>query len=112
VQLGINTLIPFEEDYVGQYVLTNTMDNNILGATDYVELGISAGSASPLSSDVPLGGTLTINGDGIDNNHYQFAVNGSPSFTVNFQAYFVSPSTVYMITSDSNRTTAGVVSQQ
>jgi len=109
VQLGANTAIPLEEDFVGQYALANTSSGNIAGATDYFELGLSGTS---LFTDVPLAGTLTINGDGTANNLYKFAVNGSPSATVNFQAYFVNPSTAFLVTSDSNRTIAGIISQQ
>jgi hypothetical protein len=109
IQLGANTAIPLSENYIGQYALTNVASSNIAGTTDYVSLGLSGTS---LSTNVALGGTLTINGAGTNNNLYKFAVNGSPSVTINFQAYFVDNSTLYLVCSDSNRTTLGIISQQ
>ena len=111
VQLGSSTAVPFEEDFVGQYALssTTTMTNNIAGITDYVELGLSGNN---LFLGRGLGGTLTITGDGTANNLYKFTIGGSPSSTINFQAYFANPSTVLLVCSDNDRTTAGIVNQQ
>ena len=108
-QLGVNTAIPLEETYTGAYALSSASTSNIGGIVDYVQLDLSG---QIFYSDVPLGGTLTINNDGTANNHYKFAINGTQSATLNFQAYFVSPSTVLMVTSDNNHTTAGFVNQQ
>lgn len=109
VQLGSSSAVPFEEDFVNQFSLSNGNSSNVAGLTDYVELGLSS---KTLFSNVGLGGTLTINKDGTMNNLYKFAISGSPSITVNFQAYFVNPGTVLMVCSDSIRTTAGIVHQQ
>jgi len=109
VQLGSSTAVPYEEEFVGQYILTSATSSNISGATDYIELGLSS---ETLYSNVGLGGMLTINGDGTNNNQYKFALSGSPSITVNFQAYFANPGTLLMVCSDHTRTTAGVVKQQ
>jgi hypothetical protein len=108
-QLGANTAIPLEETYTGAYALSSASSSNIGGIVDYVQLDLSGQNFYP---DVPLGGTLTINDEGTANNHYKFAINGTQSSTINFQAYFVSPSTVLMVTSDNNHTTAGFVNQQ
>lgn len=108
-QLGSSTAVPFEEDFVGQFTLTSATSSNISGVTDYVELGLSS---KTLFTNVGLGGTLTINNDGTANNLYKFAIGGSPSVTVNFQAYFANPGTVLMVCSDGTRTTAGVVRPQ
>jgi len=109
VLVGVNSTIPFQEDYVGQYTLSSASSSNIAGATDYLQLGLSGNT---LFTDVALGGTLSLNGDGTGNNLYKFVVAGSPSVTVNFQAYFANPTTVYMVTSDSTRTLAGILNQQ
>lgn len=109
VQLGSLTVIPFEEDFVGQYALSNLATSNISGAIDYVEVGLT--NSTPFLN-VGLGGTLTINGDGTANNLYKFAIGGSSSMTINYQAYFVNSSTVLLVCSDSNRTTAGIINQQ
>ncbi len=109
VQLGSSTIVPFAEDGVGQYALANTNSSNISGIADYTELGLSA---KTIYTDVGLAGTLTINGDGTANNHYKYGLTGSPSVTLNFQAYFVNPGKVLMICSDAVRTMAGTVNQQ
>jgi hypothetical protein len=109
VQLGSTTAVPFQEDFVGQYALSNASSNNITGVTDYVELGLSA---KTLFSNIGVGGTLTINGDSTANNLYKFALGGSPSTTINFQAYFANANTVLVVSSDSNRTTSGILHQQ
>lgn len=109
VQLGSSTAVPFEEDFVGQYALSTGTSSNIAGVTDYVELGLSGNN---LFTNIGLAGTLTINGDGTTNNLYKFALTGSPSTTINFQAYFASPGTVLLVCSDSNRTTAGIINPQ
>ena len=109
VQLGSSTAVPFEEDFIGQYALSSATMNNVAGVTDYVELGLSGNN---LFTNIGLGGTLTINNDGVANNLYKFALGGSPSTTINFQAYFANPGTVLLVCSDSNRTTAGIVHQQ
>lgn len=109
VQLGSSTAVPYEEDFVNQYTLTNANSGNVNGVTDYVQLGIST---QTLFTNVNLGGTLTINNDGTANNQYKFALSGSPSVTVNFQAYFANPGTVLLVCSDSARTTAGIINEQ
>ncbi len=109
VQLGSSNAVPFEEDFVNQYTLSNTSSSNISGVTDYVELGLSS---KTLYTNVGLGGTLKMNKDTTLNNEYKFAINGSPSVTVTFQAYFVNPGTVLMVCSDNTRSTAGIINSQ
>jgi hypothetical protein len=109
VQLGSSTAVPFEEDFAGQYTLANATTNNIAGVIDFVELGLSSNN---LFTNVGLGGTLTVNGDGTANNLYKFTLGGSSSSTINFQAYFVNANTVLLMCSDSARTTAGTAVHQ
>jgi hypothetical protein len=110
VQLGSSTAVaPFQEEFVGQYALSSANTSNIAGQIDYVEFGLTS---KTFSSGQTLAGTLTINNDGTTNNHYQYGVSGSPSITVNFQAYFVNPQMLLMVTSDSRRTTSGIVYPQ
>jgi hypothetical protein len=109
VQLGSTTIVPFAEDGIGQYALASTNSSNISGIADYTQLGLSS---KTVFTDVGFGGTLTINGDGTANNHYKYALTGTPSVTLNFQAYFVNPGKVLMICSDGVRTMAGMVNQQ
>jgi len=109
VQLGSSTAVPFKEDFTGQYTLSNASSNNISGVVDYVELGLSS---NQLFTNIGVGGTLSINGDGTANNLYKFALGGSSSTTINFQAYFANPTTVLLVCSDSARATAGFAVQQ
>jgi hypothetical protein len=98
--------VPFEEDFVGQYVLTNASSNNISGVVDFVELGLSS---NPSFTNFSTTGVLTVTGDGTNNNVLTMTINGTPSFTFNYQAYFVDANTMYLVCSNSSRTTAGIV---
>lgn len=109
VQLGSSSAVPFEEDFTGQFALSSASSNNVSGVIDYVELGLNGKN---LFTNVGLSGTLTINGDGTQNNQYKILLSGSPSTTITFQAYFVSPTELLLITSDNTRTTAGIMVQQ
>ena len=109
VQLGSTTIVPFAEDFVGQYTLANSNSSNITGFADYVDLGLST---KTVFTNVGLAGTFTVNGDGTANNHYKFALSGSPSVTVNFQAYFVNSEKILLVCSDSGRNFAGTINQQ
>jgi len=108
-QLGSSTAVPFQEHFTGLYTLSNASSNNIAGVVDYVELGLSS---NQLFTNIGVGGMLAVNGDGTANNLYKFAIGGPSSTTINFQAYFVSPTTVLLVCSDSARTTAGLAVQQ
>jgi len=106
VQLGSSAAVPFEEDFVGQYALASS---NVSGVIDYVELGLSSNT---LFTNVGLTGNLVVNGDGTDDNKYTYVLNGTPSATIHYQVYFVSTSTAYLATSDTTRTTAGILKLQ
>jgi hypothetical protein len=109
VQLGSSTAVPYEENYVNQYTQSTANSSNVTGVSDYILLGLSQKN---LYSGIDLGGTLNIASNSTDNNLYKFVLNGSPSITVNFQAYFVNPGMLFMVCSDSNRTTSGIILQQ
>lgn len=109
VQLGVTTSIPFQEDLAGQYVLSNATSNNIAGVVDYTELGLSN---STLLSDVTLSGNLKINGDGTNGNNLQLVTSGSSSTTFNFQGYVANSNTMFIVSTDSSRVVAGVVTRQ
>ena len=100
----------FEEDFVGEYALSSS--GAISGTADFTELG-STSKTSPIFTGVPLTGTFNAGGTG--RNTYQAMVspgNGSPSTTINFAAYVVSGNTVYVVSTDSTRVTAGTVTTQ
>jgi hypothetical protein len=109
-QLSYITAVPFQENFLVHHTLANTHSANISGLSNYVELGIAAKN---FYTDVGIGGTLTINNQGTDNNHYQFAVSGPNAVTVDFQAYFTDSGTVFMVCNDTTRVTSGrIVPQQ
>jgi hypothetical protein len=109
VQLGVTTSIPFQEDLVGQYVMSNATSKNISGVVDYTELGLSN---STLLSDIALTGNLKISGDGTNRNTLQFVTGGSSSTTFDFQGYVATPTTMFIVSTDNSRVVAGVVTQQ
>jgi hypothetical protein len=109
VQLGSQNAIPFEEDFVGQYVLTSSAGTNASGVMDYTELGLSSKQFFPNTS---ITGSFTIKDDGTNNNTFQVLNHNSPSTTYNLVAYLVNPNTTYMLVTDSTRVTAGIATQQ
>jgi hypothetical protein len=94
---------------VGQYVLSNATNNNISGVVDYTELGLSN---STLLSDIALTGNLKISGDGTNRNTLQMVTGGSSSTTFDFQGYVANSTTMFIVSTDSSRVVAGVVTQQ
>ncbi len=102
---------PFREDFVGQSVQTSATSSNMTGAADYNELGLnSVGTGVTLNAG--LAGTLTVSGDGTQNNEFKIAVGGATPFTINFTTYFADNGTMLMLCSDGIRTTDGVATQQ
>ena len=106
------SLSPFDENYVGQYVQTSAANSNLTGVVDYAQLGLNTINTNGVTLDAGISGTLTIAGDGTQNNTYKIAIGGPTPFTVNFVAYFADNGTVFMTCSDGNRTTAGVATVQ
>jgi len=102
--------VGFEEDFIGQYALGSS--GSITGTADYTEPG-STSSHGPIFTDVPMTGNFSAGGTG--RNTYQVTVspgNGAPSATINFVAYVGAGNTVYVVTKDSNRVTAGSATTQ
>jgi len=103
---------PFDENYVGQYIQTSAANSNISGVVDYAQLGLNTINTNGVTLDAGISGTLTIAGDGTQDNTYKIAIGGPTAFTLNFTAYFGDNGTVLMVCSDGNRTTAGVAMPQ
>lgn len=106
---------PFAENFVGQAAQTSAASSNFSGALDYVELGLNSTMNNGLlgvTLNTGISGTLTINSDGTQNNGYKIAVGTSSPFTINFVAYIANNQTVFLLCTDSTRTTSGVVTQQ
>lgn len=109
--LPSNGNVGFEEDFVGQYTLSSSTTNNITGVSDFVELGTTS-NHTPAFLNIPITGTLKVNGDGTMRNGYQLVTGNSPSTTINFTAYAVSPAQLFLIGTDTSRVTVGTVSSQ
>jgi hypothetical protein len=103
---------PFDENYVGQYVQTSAATSNIAGVVDYGQLGLNTINTNGVTLNAGISGTLTIAGDGTQDNTYKIVIGGPSAFTVNFVAYFADNGTVMMVCSDGNRTTVGVAAPQ
>jgi len=80
--------------------------------TDYAQLGLNTINTNGVTLNAGISGTVTIGGDGTQNNTYKIAIGGPSPFTVNFVAYFADNGIVLMVCSDGNRTTAGVATPQ
>jgi hypothetical protein len=103
---------PFDENYAGQYAQTSAATSNIAGVVDYAQLGLNTINTNGITLNAGISGTLTVGGDGTQSNTYKIAIGGPSAFTLNFVAYFADGGTVLMVSSDGNRTTAGVASPQ
>ena len=108
-QLANSTAVPLAENYIGQYSLADSTSNSVNGIVDYTQFGLSSQN---IFSNVNLTGNLVIDKDGTADNQYTFNVNGSPTTTIHYQVYFSSNGTAFLVTSDSSRTTAGVLRLQ
>jgi hypothetical protein len=105
------TPAPFSENFVGQGAQTSTSSNNLSGLADYVELGLNSTNTG-VTLNSGISGTLTMNGDGTQDNTYKIAVGGSSGFTINFKAYIANNSTMLVLCYDTDRTTSGLMIQQ
>jgi hypothetical protein len=103
-----STLITAEEDFVGQFALTSSASNNVAGALDLSEFSSTQG----VFLNIVLSGGLTISGDGTQNNGLTTTLHTNPSSTINFKAIAVNPNTAFVLTTDSSRTTAGIMQKQ
>jgi len=107
---GINLVLGFEEDFAGQYALSGS--GAITGVVDFVELA-SPSKRNPAFLNIPITGTLMINGDGTGANNYTITTGNSPSTTLNFHAYLGSSNTMLLVDVESGkRTTAGSATVQ
>jgi hypothetical protein len=111
---GVELVAPssFDENYVGQYAQTSAATSNITGVADYAQLGLNTINTNGVTLNAGISGTLTIAGDGTQNNTYKIVIGGPSAFTVNFVAYLGDGGTVLVVCSDGNRTTAGVATPQ
>jgi hypothetical protein len=102
--LSINskTGILAEEDFVGQY--SQDTSGNITGGVDFTEL-----SANEVQTGVAASGMLSITGDGTGRNGYSITLQTSPTATLNFSAYYISPNQIMVVGTDTHRVISGVL---
>ncbi|MBV8514850.1 MAG: hypothetical protein JO260_06085 [Acidobacteria bacterium] len=100
--INSNTGILAEEDFVGQY--SQDTSGNITGGADFTEL-----SANEVITGAGITGSLSLTGDGTGRNGYSITIQSSPSATLNFSAYFVSPNQIYVVGTDTHRVITGVL---
>ena len=103
---------PFDENFVGQFAQSSEATGNIAGVVDYAQLGLNTIHTNGVTLNAGISGTLTIAGDGTQNNTYKIAIGGPSSFTVNFVAYFTDGGTVFLVGSDGIRTMTGMATPQ
>jgi hypothetical protein len=100
---GVNT--GGEEDYLGQVSLTST--GSFSGHVDLNDFS----TGTPVF-DVPVSGSLTLNGDGTQANALIFNAQTNPASAFNFTVYVVNPNTLLLVGVDTNRVVAGTTIRQ
>ena len=102
LSINSHTGILAEEDFVGQY--SQDTSGNITGGVDFTEL-----SANEVQTGVAITGMLSVTGDGTGRNGYSITLQTSPTATLNFSAYFVSPNQLYVVGTDTHRVITGTL---
>jgi hypothetical protein len=100
-----------EEDFVGQFAPASASPN---GHVDFNEPG---STSQTVFLNVALNGVITVGGDGTGSTgtHSTFVanINGTPSTTINYFAYIANPSTILLMSGQSQtRIVAGVLTAQ
>jgi hypothetical protein len=108
---GVNLANGFEEDFVGEILVSSAGSNNLIGVIDYTELG-----DGKIFNGVAVNGLLALQGDGTlggaQGNALQLTTVQSPSSTFNFRAYVVNTNTIVVVGVDSNRVVIGTAIRQ
>jgi hypothetical protein len=100
---------PFEVDVLGQYTLPTPSGQTFNGAEDIVVLG-SAGK--PFIPQDPIKVILTIKGDGTQSNDYEVLTGNSPTADSHLKAYFASPTSVFLVGTDTSQVVASFALKQ
>jgi hypothetical protein len=100
---GVNT--GGEEDFVGQVTLTSA--GSFSGLMDLNDF-----ATATQVFDVPVSGTLVLNGDGTQANTLTVNAQTSPASTFNFTVYAVNQNTLLLVGVDTDRVFAGTVTRQ
>lgn len=93
------------EDFVGQLTLTSS--GSFSGLMDFNEL-----ATGMQFFDIPINGSLTLNGDGTQANTFSVNAETSPASTFNFTAYVINENTLLLVGVDPNRVVIGTMTFQ
>lgn len=93
------------EDFVGQLTLTSS--GSFSGLMDFNEL-----ATGMQFFDIPINGSLTLNGDGTQANTFSVNAQTSPASTFNFTAYVINENTLLLVGVDPNRVVIGTMTFQ
>jgi hypothetical protein len=99
---GVSTA---QEDFVGQLTLTSS--GNFSGMMDFNEF-----ATSKQFFDVPVSGSLALNGDGTQANTLSVNAQTTPASTFNFTVYFVDQNRLLLVGVDTNHVVVGTMTRQ
>jgi len=100
---GVNT--GGEEDFVGQVALTSA--GSVIGLMDLNDF-----ATAMQVFDVPVSGSLVLNGDGTQANTLTVNAQTSPASAFNFTVYVVNQDTLLLVGVDTDRVVAGTMKRQ
>jgi len=93
------------EDFVGQLTLTST--GSFSGLMDFNEF-----MTGKQFFDVPVSGSLALNGDGTQANNFTVNAQTTPASTFNFTVYVVNLNTLLLVGVDTNSVIVGTMTRQ
>jgi hypothetical protein len=93
------------EDFAGQLTLTSSGSFN--GLMDFNEF-----TTGTQFFDVPVSGSLVLNGDGTQANTFSVNAQATPASTFHFTVYVVNLNTLLLVGVDTNRVIAGTMTRQ
>ena len=94
-----------QEDFVGQ--LTLTPSGSFSGTMDFNEF-----ATGKQFFDVPISGSLVLNGDGTQANTFSVNAQITPARTFNFTVYVVNQNTLFLVGVDTNQVVVGTMTRQ
>ena len=94
-----------QEDFVGQ--LTFTSSGSFSGLLDFNEF-----TSGKQFFDVPISGSLALNGDGMQANTFTVNLQTTPPDVFSFTVYVVDQDTLLLVGVDTNRVIAGMTTRQ
>jgi hypothetical protein len=102
---GWSGISPDPEDFVGQLTLTSS--GSFSGLMDFNEF-----TTGKRVFDIPVKGSVALNGDGTQANTFRVDVQTSPASSFNFTVYIVNENTLLLVGVDTNRLVIGTMKRQ